>query len=513
MSNYLLGIDCGCTVSKAAIFTVDGREIAVSGSKVEVISPQPGYIERDANGVWRAAAQAVRQVLAQAGIDPGAIVCVACTGHGNGLYLVDRFGRPVRHAILSTDSRARAIVDRWLAEGLDKLVRPKTMQALWPAQPNALLAWLQAHEPQSLARARWVLMCKDFVRMRLTGQAAGELTDWSGTSLLDVARGEYDDGLLEAFGIQQCRSLLPPLCRSEQICGTVTAEAAAATGLREGTPVAGGLFDIDACALASGVVDENQLCMAAGTWGCNQYASRQPVVSDQVFMTSRYCIPGYYLILEGSATSASNLEWFVNEFFAPGHHGDEAEGQSIYQQCSQWVAQSDRHKDSGIVFLPFLYGSHAQADAKGCLLGLSGWHTRGDVLRAVYEGVVFAHRTHVDRLLRFRPPPASIRLTGGAARSSAWLEIFADCFQLPIEVPEGTELGALGAAICAAVAAGCYASFQDATASMVRIAKRQLPDQSLAGLYEAKYARYRALIELLGSAWPHFAPLAAATQS
>ena len=209
MSNYLLGIDCGCTVSKAAIFTVDGREIAVSGSKVEVISPQPGYIERDANGVWRAAAQAVRQVLAQAGIDPGAIVCVACTGHGNGLYLVDRFGRPVRHAILSTDSRARAIVDRWLAEGLDKLVRPKTMQALWPAQPNALLAWLQAHEPQSLARARWALMCKDFVRMRLTGQAAGELTDWSGTSLLDVARGEYDDGLLEAFGIQQCRSLLP----------------------------------------------------------------------------------------------------------------------------------------------------------------------------------------------------------------------------------------------------------------------------------------------------------------
>ncbi|MCL6568477.1 MAG: hypothetical protein K6T35_06270, partial [Meiothermus silvanus] len=142
-----------------------------------------------------------------------------------GSHLLDQFGHPVRHAILSTDNRARAIVDRWLAEGLDKLLRPKTMQALWPAQPNALLAWLQAHEPQSLARARWALMCKDFVRMRLTGQAAGELTDWSGTSLLDVARGDYDDGLLEAFGIQQCRSLLPPLCRSEQICGSVTAEA------------------------------------------------------------------------------------------------------------------------------------------------------------------------------------------------------------------------------------------------------------------------------------------------
>jgi L-xylulokinase len=500
MARFLLGTDNGCTMSKAALFTLDGREVAVASRKTETFSPQPGWFERDIEGTWQATAAAIRDVIAEAGVPPAKIACVACAGHGNGLYLVDKQGRPVRPAILSTDSRARGISDRWLADGVDKVVRPLTMQSIWAAQPNALLAWLREHEPQVMKRAGWVLMCKDYIRFRLTGEIRAELTDMSGTSLVNVGTGAYDDAVLRAFGLSEMRGLLPPLVRTADVCGRVTADAAARTGLAPGTPVAGGLFDIDACGLASGVVDESQLCMVGGTWGNNQYISTTPVVDEDVFMTSCYSIPGYYLMLEGSATSASNLEWFVTEFFGAEKEEAGRQGRSVYDLCNDLVAAAPADR-AAIVFLPFLFGSNVNPDAKSCFVGLAGWHTRGDLLRAIYEGVVFSHRHHVGRLLKFRAMPDVIRLTGGAARSEVWVQVFADVFQTPVQVPDGTELGALGAAIAAAVAVGCYPGYREAVAAMVRFARRQDPDPAKKDLYEAKYRRYRKTIAALDPVW------------
>jgi L-xylulokinase len=155
--------------------------------------------------------------------------------------------------------------------------------------------------------------------------------------------------------------------------------------------------------------------------------------------------------------------------------------------------------------LPFLYGSNVGPDAKACFLGLNGWHTRGHVLRAIYEGVVFGHRAHVDRLLKFRAMPATIRLTGGAARSQVWVQVFADCFQVPVDIPDGTELGALGAAIAASVAAGCHPGYKEAIAAMVRFSRRQEPDPARKGLYAAKYERYRKVIAALDPIWTQLA--------
>jgi L-xylulokinase len=328
---------------------------------------------------------------------------------------------------------------------------------------------------------------------------AAELTDFSGTSLMDVAAGRYDPAVLEAFGIGDLAHLLPPLVRSADVCGEVTPGAAKDTGLRAGTPVAGGMFDIDACGLATGLVDERQISMIAGTWSCNQYIATRPVVDD-VFMTSCYSIPGYYLMLEGSATSASNLEWFVTEFFGAEKREAARQGRSVYDVTNDLVAAT-RPDAAPIVFLPFLYGSHASPDAKAALLGLSGWHTRGDVLRAIYEGVAFSHRWHVERLLRFRPRPEEICLTGGAARSPVWVRIFADVFQTPIRLPDGTELGALGAAIAAGVAAGCFKDFREAVGAMVHSLRTQAPDPSTAGVYEAKYERYKRAVAALDPVW------------
>ena len=504
MPEYLLGTDNGGTLAKAALFDAEGRQLAVASRKTEMLSPRPGHTERRMDEMWQATAESIRQVLAEAKVDPADVACVAAAGHGNGLYLVDEQGRPVRNGIISTDTRAKDYVARWNAEGVHRQVLPKTMQCLWPGQPNALLAWLRDHEPDVMRRAAWALMCKDYVRLRLTGQFHWELTDASGTSLMDVGRGQFDDEVLEAFGLGELRDLLPPVVRSEAVCGTVTARAAAETGLAEGTPVAGGLFDIDACALASGILEESQLSMVAGTWGIAQYVSKTPVVEEDHFMTSRYCVPGYYLIPEASPTSASNLEWFVTQFFQAEREAARQQGRSVYDLCNELVAGT-RPDEVNVVFLPFLFGSNAAPEARACLLGLGGWHTRGHVLRAIYEGVVFAHKAHVDRLLRYRGPFASIRLAGGAARSRPWVQIFADCFGAPVEIPAGSELGALGAAICAGVAVGLFPDYPAAVGAMVRLDRVQQPDPAQKDLYAEKLARYQKALEALGPAWKELA--------
>jgi len=178
----------------------------------------------------------------------------------------------------------------------------------------------------------------------------------------------------------------------------------------------------------------------------------------------------------------------------------EARGESIFDVCNREV-EAVKPGDTNIVFLPFLFGANADPAAKSCLVGLAGWHGRGHVLRAVYEGVVLSHRWHVDRLLAFRDRPEIIRLAGGAARSPQWCQVFADVFQTPVEIPAGTELGALGSAILAGVAAGCFADYAQAVQAMVRITDVRTPRAEYEAVYEAKYARYKDVLAALGPLW------------
>ena len=499
MAKYLMGIDCGGTMAKAALFDLQGREIGVASRKIETLSPAPGQFERDANGMWRDTAAAIREVIEKSGVNPPEIVGVACTGHGNGLYLTDKQGVPVRNGVISTDKRALSYIEAWQAQSLDEKVRPKTMQSLWAGQPNALLAWLKDHEPGTLKKAGWVLMCKDFIRFKLTGAVQAELTDMSGTSLLNLQTRQYDPELFDLWGISELITLMPPLVQTAEICGKVTTEAAALTKLQEGTPVAGGMFDIDACGLATGMLDENQLCMVAGTWGCNQFVSKVPVIDKDVFMTSCYSIPGYYLMLEGSPTSASNFEWFVSEFFAADKQLPEHQGKPVFQICDELLEKSE--PDMGLFFLPFLMGANVNPYAKACFIGLTARHTRGDLIRAIFEGVIFSHLWHVKRLMKFTRMPGCIRLTGGVAKNEAWVQMFADCFQVPVQIPDGSELGALGAAIAAGVACQCFATYAEACGAMVHLTRTQTPDVSKKDYFEEKYRRYTKILAGLEPIW------------
>jgi L-xylulokinase len=500
MGRYLLGIDNGSTLIKAALFDLDGREVSVSSRASEVATPSPGRYERTLDAIWAATAGVVSDLLAASGVRPGDILCAAVTGHGGGVHLLDRRGEGLYPAMEGVDTRAAGIVERWMADGTFRRVHPRTLVSFFPAQAAPLLGWLMENEPAVLERAQWILPLKDYVRFRLTGRAMAELTNMSGSGLLDTREARYDAGLLAEYGLSSIADKLPPLCGSTELCGSVTREAAALTGLAEGTPVAAGVWDIDAAALSTGVIDEGFLNIVAGTWANNQLVTRRPVVSPELFMCTLFCAPGSWLLLEGSPTSASNLEWFVRELMGEERRRCREEGSSVYGICTEEV-DSLPPEEPVPVFLPFLYGSSAGAGAEGAFIGMTGQHRRAHMLRAVFEGIAFSHRSHVERLAAHHPLPAAARIAGGAAGSRAWLQIFADTLRLPIESIAARELGALGSAITAGVACGAFPGYPEAVRAMVHVAVRVEPGPRGVEALEGRYARYRAAIDSLALFW------------
>ncbi|EIT84296.1 carbohydrate kinase FGGY [Fictibacillus macauensis ZFHKF-1] len=490
----LLGIDNGSTVTKASVFTLQGEELAVASAPSAVQMVLPGHTERDMNDLWQTTLTVIKEALTLANVAPKDITGVAVTGHGNGLYLVDAAGQPVRPAILSSDHRAKELVQMWEDGDTKKAVFPMTMQSLWAGQPPALLAWLQQNEPESLHKTRWIFLCKDYIRFKLTGQAAAERTDLSGSSLFNSRDNCYDHTLLSHYGLQTLVNKLPPVISCDEVAGHITEEVAQVTGLRAGTPVAGGLFDVNASAIASGLTDEEKLCIVAGTWSINEYITKTPVIDPSLFMTSRYCLPNYWLTLEGSPTSTSNLEWYLKEYF-PNEHKE-----TLYALCNELV-MTIAPEESDILFFPYVYGSNVHPEAKGCFFGINSWHTKAHMLRALYEGVVFGHKIHLEKLLRHRKSPALIRLAGGAARSTVWTQLFADILGYPIQTVESREQGALGAAMCAAVATKQYASLHEAAQHMVHTGNVYFPNEQHQTIYEAKYTRFHSVLHALEHVW------------
>lgn len=500
---YLMGIDNGGTFSKAAVFDENGTQISVSSVSTPVITPKPGYTERNMTTLWEANVEAIKGAIEKSGIDPSLIAGVSFSGHGKGLYLVKEDGTPAYNGILSTDARAWQYVKTWEGDGTKEKIFNKTYQTILACQPVSLLAWLRDHHPEVLEQTAYIFSVKDYIRFMLTKEASAEYTDFSGANLINLNTASYDKDLLACFGLESIWDKLPPLKYSADICGHITEEAARLTGLAPGTPVAAGMFDVDACGIASGLVSQNELCMIAGTWSINEFIKKEPIKNRSVALNSMYCIPDYFLVEESSPTSAGNMEWFIRSLLDKEYELTKKEGRSIYDLTNKWVEEIEP-QDQSLIFLPFLNGSNAHPLAKGTFIGLTAYHTKHHMLRAVYEGIVFSHYSHVEKLLKNRDNPAALRLSGGAANSDVWVQIFADTFQIPIEVIEHKELGAHGAAITAGIAAGIYKDYHEATEKAVRITKTIAPRSEYVDIYAEKYAKYKAVIEALDPVWDRF---------
>ena len=500
MSQYLLGIDNGSTVSKAALFDFHGKEIAVVSHKALTEYPHPGWTERNMETLWQGTARAIREVIVKSGVKPEEIAGIGNTGHGNGVYLLDKQGKPLRHGIQSMDTRAANVLTEWNQRNLHGKVFPFTTQSFWSAQPNALLAWLKQNEPQNYERLGAILMVKDYIKYRLTGEITGDYTDMSATSLMDVRNQCYSRELMALYGLSEAYDALPPLKRSSELAGQVTPAAAQETGLATGTPVVGGLFDVDASAIGAGAINVNQACLVMGSWSINEVITREPIVDPSLFMTTLFAEPGLYLTIEGSATSATNLEWFVNQFCGEEQYQAKRRGISVYEVCNEEVASLPLDS-TNIIFHPFLYGSNVQPTARAGFYGMAGWHTRAHLLRALYEGVVFGHLSHIEKLRAAGGKINTARLAGGGSRSLVWSQMFADTIQAPMEISDGNELGARGAALSAGIGAGIYRDYAEAVQEAVSVIRVHEPIPANTPHYLARYAEYERLTKVMQEPW------------
>lgn len=499
MASYVAGFDNGGTMIKAAIFDLEGKQIIARGKHTVVLTPKPGWTERDSEELWRQNCECMKEAVAGAGINAKDIAGVSVCGHGKGLYTWGKNGKSAYNGIISTDGRAWEYPPKWEAAGVPQKYAERLCQRILASQQISLLAWLKDHERAAYDNIQWVFSAKDYIRFRLTGEAFSEATDFSGSGLMNIRAARFDSDMLEAFGIGEIYERLAPVKYSYEKCGAVTAESAKLTGLAEGTPVAGGMFDVDSCAVAMNVTTPEEFCTIAGTWSINEYISREPVTSAP-FMNSLFAIPGYYLVEDCSATSAGNLDWFMERFVS------DSEIPTGKKRYEYFDAQVDKlaPEESDVFFLPFINGSNDNPLGRGALIGMSAFHEKIHCVRAVYEGVAFSHKTHIDRLLKTRTAPKTIRMAGGAVNSAVWVQIFADTLGIPIETVDAPELGALGCSMSAAIAAGVFKDYNEAARAMVRVKERVEPNPVRVEVYAKKYKKYTALRLALEPVWNIF---------
>lgn len=502
MQKYLLSVDNGGTYIKAVLFDIHGSQIAVVKHRNCIINKGYGWVELDQEELWNINCKCIKEIMIKADIKPEEILCIGFAGQGKGLYMVDSAGKSFRNAITSSDSRADSYCRMWEADGTADRYFTKLYQTPVAGQTVPLLRWLKDNEPDNYNRIRWVFSMKDYLFYRLTGKAIGGKGSQSGTCLVNLDKKDYDLELLQAFGIPEVQNKLPPLVWDTELCGEVTEEASIQCGCAIGTPVSAGMFDVDASAIAMGVIDPKQMFIIAGTCGINGYISRELVANHSVMFNSLYSLPDTYLIEEGSSTSAGVLEWVIGVIF------EEEKKEILYSKINQMVEDTVPEK-SKLMFMPFLNGfrhggTEGSANSRGSWVGLCPEHTRADMVRAVYEGVVFTHMIHLEHLLKNRKLPEKILMAGGATQSKVWVQIFADSLGIPVEIINNEEMGAKGVAVASAVAVGLYSDIKNASKNMIHKGTLIYPRKEYYKIYSEKYERYKKTVYIMEEIWKLF---------
>ncbi len=321
----------------------------------------------------------------------------------------------------------------------------------------------------------------------------------SSANLTDQRLRRWTPAALDPFGLGRYARLFGEAVEPLTIAGAVTDRAAAETGLVAGTPVSAGYADGPAMALGLGATDESLISVIAGTWGLNQLATTAPSMDGPGAAVIAGPRPGEFVVTEAGPTSASAFEWFVDSVVGRAdmsRRGREA----LFDFCNEEVLRAPADGDVPY-FLPYLNGRLEQPDARACFIGLASWHCLPQMVRAIYEGVAFEHRGHIDHLLMGRERPRAARFAGGAARSRPWLDIFAAAIDMPLELAAASELGALGAAIIAAVGVGLHPDLEAAVAAMTKVRARIEPDRALVQVLAQRNAVYAALSDALKPLW------------
>lgn len=479
-------VDAGTTVIKAVGYADDGTEIAVARRDTVVSRPLPGHAEQDMNAVWAAVAAAVAEVSARL----GRADFLAVTGQGDGCWLVGSSGEPTGPAILWNDARAAGIVAEWTRSGVAEQAFRINGSSTASGLPSAILAWLGEHDPDRVARSATSLNCGGWIFSRLTGESA---TDYA--PFTDLLAGHYSDELLALFGLEWAAPLLPDLRDDHQRLGSLTRAAAGLLGLPEGMPVVLAPYDIAATALGVGAVEDGQACAILGTTLCTELVVDRPTFDG----------PPVGITVAHGASYLRAFPTFAGVEVV--HWACRLLGLSSPAELGELAALSAPGA-GGLAFQPYLSPAGERApftdpQARGAFLGLSLEHGREQVARAVLEGLALVIG---DCLAASGGTPRELRVSGGGAASSLWLELIADVTGLPVLRSADAEVGARGAYLVGLVATGAAPSTAAAAEEQVRLGRpiepaRQVPD----------YRDFLALRESTAATWPLLAELRSRT--
>jgi L-xylulokinase len=493
MKKYVIAIDRGSTNVKAVVFDTEGNEIFTSSCPSQKpVSIKPGWWEQDMQIIWENTASAIKGVFAGP-ILPEEIMGVFVAGQGNGMMPIDKNGNPSRMGILSLDSRAADIHNGWIADGrysqaIEKLVFPFVV-----GSPMCLLAWFKQNAPEEYSRIGKILFSKDWIRYKLSGTICTDPSDASGAGMMDPRRGEYAHDVFDLLGIADINEKLPEIRPSHDIVGSVTKEAALATGLKEGTPVLCGAHDIAAYPFGIGSMDSKELVTVVGTWGF----SLIPVTSlDGMFMAYYHTVPGYFMTGVGDGNSGGCLDIIINTMCEYEKHQAAQKGISVYEYIENMIENT---RTTGILFHPFIFGNIFFGSSSGCFYGIKNWHTKADIMRAVYEGIVMGYHSNM-KLIPGSDKCETMWLIGGGAKSRIFGQIFADVTGLPVKVPKSYEITARGAAMNALVGLGIYKNHQEACIPP-EIRTVYQPDPETQAYYQKKSAAYQQIFDVNMQIW------------
>lgn len=500
----LLGLDLGTSGIKAIAVTTLGAAVA-SGFAAFPSRAGGAVFEQDPHDWWAALGRALGDLSEAAGrpvLDE--VAAVGLSGHTHGLLLADADGEPVRPVMTWADHRATA-ESAELRARLGSAFIERCGNLPTEAFTAPKLLWVARHEPDILATASRLCLPKDWLRWRLTGKWATDGSDAASTLLFDLGRQRWDADLIEAVGGNP--AIFPPVLPSAAVAGTITAEAAAATGLPRGIPVAAGGSDVACAALGAGIVEAGTTYVNVGTACQVLTATEVPRPGDHYVF--QHVVPGRFLAMGSLFAAGLSLRWFA-ERFAPSERAQaERESVSVYRILDRLAARVPAGAD-GLLFLPYLDGAsvpHPDARASGALLGLRPHHGEPEVVRSILEGVAFGIADILASFRRSSLPLTDMRLGGGAAESELWPSILASVAGLRLTVLEQSA-SPVAAAILAGVAAGAFGGFDEGVAACVRPAYLQDPDPALVPLYERMYAVYAGLYDRLAPVFHELAALA-----
>lgn len=489
---YLLGIDIGTSGVKALLIDRAGKVVASASESYPLLTPQPLWAEQEPDDWWHATCQVVRRVLGDSGIAASEIQGMGLSGQMHGSVFLDENGESIRPALLWCDQRTAAEC-AWITERIgERKVLETTLNPVLTGFQAGKIIWLRQHEPENYARVNQVLLPKDFIRYRLTGESATEVSDASGTALFDVPRRDWAYEMLDALELP--RAWFPKVYESPEITGRITAQAAQATGLAEGTPVVGGAGDQAAGAVGVGVVQSGRASVSVGTSGV-VFAHLDTPQVDAQYRTHTFChaVPGAWHVMGVMLMAGGAFQWY-RETFAPTTDFD-----TLVQEAAGVAAGAEN-----LLFAPYLSGErtpYPDPQARGAFVGLTIAHTRAHCTRAVLEGVAFGLRDSLEILKAMGVPLQELRLTGGGAKSAVWRQILASVFGQPVYTLQAEEGPAYGVALLAGVGTGIWQSVPEACAATVQIAAQTEPVPEHVPPYETLYARYRRLYPALREFW------------